>query len=183
MLTKLGKHKFKFVRPNGTAIWYDVKTLVEYLVKTGEFREPETRLEFSSDDLERMDQLARAAGLRLPSVVAAKGNTKPYDEKRAAEDALLCLERFCGEVVADIHRCLEIHDPETVEMCLVGQLFPSFSHFFQQIQERAGELARQLIKKGVNKTDIGLKSICKAGIFRQDSPSRNMRHTVQLKCP
>ena len=78
--------------------------------------------------------------------MAAKGNTKPYDEKRAAEDALLCLERFCGEVVADIHRCLEIHDPETVEMCLVGQLFPSFSHFFQQIQERDGELARQLIK-------------------------------------
>jgi len=61
MFTRLGKKKFKFVRPNGTAIWYDIKTLVQYIIKTGEFREPETRIEFSAQDLSRIDAQVRVA--------------------------------------------------------------------------------------------------------------------------
>mmetsp|Transcript_16820 Transcript_16820/g.51733 ORF Transcript_16820/g.51733 Transcript_16820/m.51733 type:complete len:190 (-) Transcript_16820:638-1207(-) len=145
MFTRLNKKKFKFVRPNGTAIWYDIQTLVQYIIKTGEFREPETRIEFSLADLTRLDSQARHFGLDLPSVVEARTNSAPYEEKRAAEDAMLCLERFCGEVVADMQRCLEQYDPETLEMCLVGHLFPSYSHFFKQIKDRNAEMAQQLV--------------------------------------
>lgn len=59
LLTSLSEHTFRFVRPNGSVILYDVESLVDFLITTGNFAEPETRLEFSDQDLKRLDALVR----------------------------------------------------------------------------------------------------------------------------
>jgi len=46
---------FTFTRPNGTTTTYDVRTLAKYLMVSGEFREPVTRIPFSKSDLEQID--------------------------------------------------------------------------------------------------------------------------------
>eukprot|EP01031_Cornospumella_fuschlensis_P037181 gene37181-45127_t len=48
---------FIFTRPNGTKVQFNVDTLVDYLVSTGDFTDPETRIPFQEADLKRIDEL------------------------------------------------------------------------------------------------------------------------------
>jgi hypothetical protein len=71
---------------------YDVESLVDYMLATGSFMEPETRLPLSDADLKHLDALARAAGLRKPSVWEARHSARQaqaYSELRFRRDALM----------------------------------------------------------------------------------------------
>lgn len=61
MLAPIGKKEtFKFSRPNGTKVQFNVDTLVDYLLTSGDFHDPETRLPFSDDDLREIDRIVSA---------------------------------------------------------------------------------------------------------------------------
>lgn len=62
------KKIFEFVRPNGKVIHFAVESLVDYLLSSGRFEEPESRLPFSNDDLKRLDQQAMELELGRASV-------------------------------------------------------------------------------------------------------------------
>ena len=55
MLIKVGKDHHRFVRPNGRVVMYNLDSLVDYFISTGDFLEPETRLPFSDDELRTID--------------------------------------------------------------------------------------------------------------------------------
>ena len=55
MLVKVGKDHHRFVRPNGRVVMYNLDSLVDYFISTGDFLEPETRLPFSDDELQIID--------------------------------------------------------------------------------------------------------------------------------
>ena len=58
MLTPIGKKNlFYFTRPNGTKVRFNIDTLVEYLLVSGDFTDPETRLPFSDEDLKEIDRI------------------------------------------------------------------------------------------------------------------------------
>ncbi len=58
MLAPIGKKKtFKFSRPNGTQIQFNVDSLIDYLLTTGDFHDPETRIPFSDEDLRGIDNI------------------------------------------------------------------------------------------------------------------------------
>lgn len=58
MFIPIGKKKtFKFVRPNGSVVQFNVDTLVDYLLISGDFMDPETRLPFSEEDLAEIDKI------------------------------------------------------------------------------------------------------------------------------
>jgi hypothetical protein len=58
MLIPIGKKQtFKFTRPNGTMVQFNVESLVDYLIATGDFTDPETRIAFSDDDLANIDHV------------------------------------------------------------------------------------------------------------------------------
>ena len=57
MRTPLGKNVFTFVRPNGSFARFNVESLVDYMLETGDFTDPASRLSFSDDDLKMIDQL------------------------------------------------------------------------------------------------------------------------------
>ena len=61
------RHTWKFVRPNGSAVVFNIETLVDFLLATGDFSDPETRLPFSDDDLAQIDATAKKAGLHKAS--------------------------------------------------------------------------------------------------------------------
>ena len=46
---------FKTIRSNGVAIAFNVDTLIEYMVATGDFSDPETRQQFSDIELAEID--------------------------------------------------------------------------------------------------------------------------------
>ena len=96
MRCPLGKHVYEFVRPNGTCSRFNVESLVDYLLATGDFTDPESRLPFSDDDLKKIDKAVDKAGLKKKSVYAAKTtpeNITYYADLSFRRDALLGLER------------------------------------------------------------------------------------------
>jgi len=56
MLEPLHGHIFKFTRANGTRVLFNLESLLNYLLETGDFSDPETRIPFSDADLSRMDR-------------------------------------------------------------------------------------------------------------------------------
>eukprot|EP00607_Mallomonas_marina_P001055 CAMPEP_0182427608 /NCGR_PEP_ID=MMETSP1167-20130531/18911_1 /TAXON_ID=2988 /ORGANISM="Mallomonas Sp, Strain CCMP3275" /LENGTH=202 /DNA_ID=CAMNT_0024609965 /DNA_START=337 /DNA_END=945 /DNA_ORIENTATION=+ len=135
MLGPLTKNVFKLVRANGTCVMFNVESLIDYFLATGDFTDPETRLPFSDTDLKTIDHLAMKAGLKKASVYTAKKNPQNFTELKFHRDALQGLERLAGEVVADMFLILESYDPDEAEMRLVMREFPMFADLFRQMKE------------------------------------------------
>jgi len=76
LLTSLGPNRFEFVRPNGKKVIFGLESLVEYFLKTGDFKDPESRIEFSDEDLKRIDEQVKKLNLPYSSVYEAKQNPK-----------------------------------------------------------------------------------------------------------
>ncbi|KAG7386159.1 hypothetical protein PHYPSEUDO_000591 [Phytophthora pseudosyringae] len=142
MLTALGQHTFEFTRTNGSVVVYNVESLVQYILATGDFSEPETRIPFSDEDLRRIDAEASKAKLNEKSVVDAKKNKHKFDEQKVKRDGILGLERCASEYVNRMLEIVESDDPEEGEMLLIMSVFPSFSDIFEQIRRSDSEYAK-----------------------------------------
>ena len=132
-LTEDTSRHFYFRRPNGTDVVYDVVSLVDYLLASGDFRDPESRLPFSDTDLARLDELAQRKQLGKASVVEAKGDSAKWDALKFKRDAILGLERCIGEVLVGMSRVIESHDRLLAESALLLQLFPEYEDLFRQM--------------------------------------------------
>mmetsp|Transcript_17337 Transcript_17337/g.40702 ORF Transcript_17337/g.40702 Transcript_17337/m.40702 type:complete len:344 (-) Transcript_17337:455-1486(-) len=141
MLTELppGALTFEFQRPNGTGVVYHLNSLIDYFLATGDFTEPETRIEFSDADLKRIDEIAAASQLGKSSVLAAKLNPTRFNDAKLDRDAIVGLERCAGELVADMLKVIESNDPEEGQMRLIMYLFPLFSDLHRQLRTADAE--------------------------------------------
>ncbi|KAL3669648.1 hypothetical protein V7S43_005032 [Phytophthora oleae] len=142
MLTELGPHTFEFTRTNGSVVIYNVESLVQYILATGDFSEPETRIPFSDEDLRRIDVEASKAKLSEKSIVDAKKNKHHFEEQKVKRDGILGLERCASEYVNKMLEIVENDDPEEGEMLLIMSVFPSFSDIFEQIRRSDLEYAK-----------------------------------------
>jgi hypothetical protein len=138
----LHKNTFKFYRPNGSYVSFNIDSLVQYILATGDFSDPESRIPFSESDLETIDSLASEAGLSVASVLSAKKDIHAFSDLKFRRDALLGLERLAGEVITEMLRTIENYDPDEAQMRLLLRDFPSFADLFRQIQDVDQEYAR-----------------------------------------
>ena len=148
----LGKHVFEFYRPNGSKVRYDARTLAEYILSTGDFLEPVSRVRFSEKDLQRLDYTVKCAGFKLASVCEAFQHPERYDEKAIARNALLGLERCIGEIVHEMLSLIDAvnamnADPESAESNLVGNMFPVFSHYLDLLKGMDASYANQCLEQ------------------------------------
>mmetsp|Transcript_6560 Transcript_6560/g.10339 ORF Transcript_6560/g.10339 Transcript_6560/m.10339 type:complete len:285 (-) Transcript_6560:54-908(-) len=135
---------FCYIRPNGTQVYYRVETLIDYMLASGRFCEPETSLEFTEQHLKELDKIALNAGMKKRSVLKSKQNPSEFTNQRFNSSALLGLERCCGELVGRIPATIE--ETETREMAqvvLLTEIFPNIRHYFAQMLESNEEYARQ----------------------------------------
>ncbi|CAM9555658.1 unnamed protein product [Choristocarpus tenellus] len=146
MLTKLGKHQYMFVRPNGMRVMYNLDSLVDYFLSTGDFTEPLTRLPFTDKALSDIDTKVAAAGLCKPSVLEAKQQPERFSAQKFQQEALVGLERMTSELVTGMLRVVEEFDREEGEIHLVAELFPPFKDLFNQIRTADSEFARQCMQ-------------------------------------
>lgn len=70
MLEPIGKKKncFKFERPNGTVVRFNIESLVDYLLSSGDFSDPETRIPFSDSDLTEIDAIVSYSTLYMTRI-------------------------------------------------------------------------------------------------------------------
>ena len=99
---------YVFTRQNGTQIKYNVATLIDYMLATGSFYEPGTRILFSEEELKSIDECAARGGLKKASVLKAHlDGAGKYAEDRFIRDAIEGLERCGGEVVCELLEIIE----------------------------------------------------------------------------
>jgi hypothetical protein len=139
--TDLKRPTFNFYRPNGSYVAFNIDSLVQYILSTGDFSDPETRIPFSDDDLERIDRLAHDEALGCPSVLAARRDPHAFSDLKFRRDALLGLERCAGEVISDMLTVIETCDPDEAQMRLLLREFPAFLDLYRQMVEADTEYA------------------------------------------
>jgi len=137
MLTELGPQdpKWTFTRPNGQKVVYGALSLADYMLCSGDFTEPHTRVPFGDGDLSEIDALValhsksvllrqrRLQGgvgegevegvVQRGSVLKAKQTPSLFEEGRFRRDALNGLERCAGEVVAEVVWVMEACGQQT----------------------------------------------------------------------
>jgi len=76
LLNKIGKYIYTYTRSNGLTVVYNIESLIEYMLSTGNFIEPETKIEFSDIDLIKLDEKALKYGFNYESTFEARKNKK-----------------------------------------------------------------------------------------------------------
>lgn len=150
MFAPLGKHTFRFTRPNGSCVVFNVDSLIDYLLSTGDFSDPETRIAFTDVDLKIIDSIAISAGIKRNSVYAAKHNgNKVFEQTKFMRDALQSVERCAGELIADMLNIIETCDGDEAEMRLVMREFPMFADYYRQLKAADADYAKRCMKHWV----------------------------------
>ena len=144
------KNIFKFHRSTGSTVAFNVESLADYLLKSGDFCDPETRIPFTDEELEEIDSLITKSGneAKRGSVLAAKRNPQHYIDAKFHRDALEGLERCAGDVIAKILNMVE--DPEQgmeiIQMRLFTSELPEFADYWRQLHDADSAYALQCME-------------------------------------
>ena len=92
-----------------------------------------SRIAFSDDELQRLDQCVIRAGLSRESLLDAKKNVDKYKVRKHARDLSFGIDRMVGDIVAKMMEIVEAPDSEDTQIELTTFLFPEFEIFFQQV--------------------------------------------------
>jgi len=143
---KKKKHVWSFVRPGGSRVAFNVETLVDFMLASGDFHDPETRIPFSDADLVEIDRVAAASGLEKASVLAARNNPEVYADAKFRRDALEGLERCAGDVITEMLNLIERADPDEAQMRLVMIDLPLFTDYYQQLRDADSGYAKHCME-------------------------------------
>ena len=96
-------------KPKGSTnfIYYNLICLIDYLLLTGDFRDPKTRQPYNDNVLKSIDKYKDRVGIKCKSVYKASRNNRIYKKKREQEDDITVLERCIDEVVSTIRNVME----------------------------------------------------------------------------
>jgi hypothetical protein len=129
----------------------DAGTLIDYMLATGDFRDPESRVEFTDVDLKRLDTLGKRLG--KPSVLQAKTQLlAKYEDNRFTRDALNGLERMAGVGISLMYDAIErVNDgKETLEEASIRVLtvaIPEIDAAFREINKVDVEFGKMTKKQ------------------------------------
>ena len=133
LLTKIRPNSvtYEFVRENGTKQLFRAESLIDYMLTTRHFHDPETRIEFTNEQLQELDKLGSQLGKQ--SLYEAKLDGAWMKQKlEDDEDAFAGVERCAGDHISEMIRFIErtrkSHAQEG-EMELLVRVFPFYRHY------------------------------------------------------
>jgi len=114
---------------------YNIASLVQYMVSSGDFREPITRLAFTDDQLKELDTLAKQVDPSLPSVVQTRGQKSKFQEQRLHRDLVEGIERCLSEVLVGIIEVIDTARGEEDGHLALCTKFHEFDFYLDQLSE------------------------------------------------
>jgi len=130
-LPKNPKLRFIYSRPNGLQVEYSIESLADYLLCSGHFVEPETRLPFTDADLARLDEQLKQNKFEKPSVLNAK-LFRDWENIHFRDSALQGLDRVIGEIMTRLLAMIEAPEPvPNMQMNLLNELHTIADYFAQ----------------------------------------------------
>jgi hypothetical protein len=120
--------------------------LIDYILTTGDYNDPETRTSYSEETLEMLDVFGKRLG--KPSVIKAReARATEFQEQKFVRDALNGLENIAGECVSQMYDAVEAvnedqEDEQEATLRLLTNVIPVFEDAFAQIMNVDAEAAR-----------------------------------------
>jgi hypothetical protein len=148
LLCKLGEHRYHHVRPNGTSIVFNVESLVDYILATGNFHDPTSKIPFTRKQLRELDRLAVEAKLDKASVSNLRSrHPDSGDDRRKQTDLVSNVERCLQHLVSEMMSVVETSvGRQEGEEILATSLFPQFAQLHFEFRACEPESARLMLK-------------------------------------
>jgi len=90
-------------KSNNVLIYYNLLAIKDFLIKTGDFRDPISRISFTDAQLMCIDEIDKATNKSATkSVYKASKNKKYYEKIKEKEFELLTFERILDEICTDM---------------------------------------------------------------------------------
>jgi hypothetical protein len=130
-----------------SVVCFEAQALIDYILFTGDFTDPESRIPFLDEDLQRLDEIGKV--LKKPSVLESRIHFN-YSEKEFMINALIGLERYCGELVENLYNLLEITTSDSYSFeinssQLEEEILPEFSGAIYQLLQADSQLFEHTI--------------------------------------
>ncbi|CAM9114705.1 unnamed protein product, partial [Phaeothamnion confervicola] len=129
-------------------VTYNVESLCRYLLDSGDFKEPTTRVPFTESQLAELDKVANKAGMKLPGTLleAFREREERYRAQRERREMLLGAERCLGDIVAEMRHVVEGAAAAEEGHLQILVLFPQFGLQFAELRAADAAFARQCLE-------------------------------------
>lgn len=131
-------------------IYYNLEPLINYLLSSGDFRDPKTREPYSEKVLKQIDQLAKTNNLKYKSVYKASNNGTIYRRNREREEDIIVIERCIDEIVHSMRIIMETETMNDSTITLSSFHFPTFHRYFRNLLYKSEEASRRLLVSTIN---------------------------------
>lgn len=143
-------------------IYYNIEPLANYLVTSGNFKDPSTRHQYTDDELLSMDKIIKENGLKIPkSILKSRDNVKYYRKVKDNDEQVDILTERLRHIVWNIRDKIEgvfmgYQDINEFTNILSKSYFPSINEYLSILDTkctRSRELSiedMKLIIKGIN---------------------------------
>jgi len=127
-------------KPKGSNyyVYYNLEVFIDYLLQTGDFRDPKTREPYTDEFLKGIDAYKTKLGIKSKSVYQASQNRNIYKKKKEHEDEIMVLDRCIDEVVSSIvgvmeRRVDQYNDPRNI---LNNYHFPTYLRYYKKLLQK-----------------------------------------------
>ena len=131
-------------------IYYNLESLIDYLLTVGDFRDPKTREPYNDDTLASIDSYKERVGMKRKSVYKASQNRNIYKKKKDQEEDLIVLERCLDEVVSSIRIILETPRNLDQSITLNSFHFPTFHRYFRNILYKSKDYGKHVLDNTIH---------------------------------
>lgn len=131
-------------------IYYNLKSLVDYLIISGDFRDPKTREPYSEHVLKSIDKCRKKVGMKGKSVYHASKNTSYYRKKREKDEDIVVFERFLDEIVSSIRNMMETPQTSNPTNSLNNYHLPIFHRYFKSMYYKSKENAKYFLSHTIH---------------------------------
>jgi hypothetical protein len=134
-------------------IYYNLRDLAEYLVTSGDFRDPKTREKYSDETLQSIDRELVKNKIRIDvfrSVYKASTKLDYYKEKKKSEEDILVYDRCLDDIISQMRSILEQESYRgDIYHKLSAMHFPIFKIYLIKLLQVSKENARIAIDRSI----------------------------------
>lgn len=92
---------------NSKFFYYNLKPLVEYMIKSGNFKDPNTRKSFTSDELKYMDLISKKYNIKNKGLFKYSNKYSYYKRKRELDDRIVIITDIVREKILKVQEFID----------------------------------------------------------------------------
>ncbi len=166
-------------KPSGQSnfIYYNLNCLSDYLISSGDFRDPKTRELYSDNTLQNIDKEVKKHKIKLKynfkSIYKASKNKKFYKNIKDTEESILIIERCLDDIIVSMKSIIENKESRrgSYKYTLQCILFTTFDSYYSKLIFYSPNSSMLLL-------DRTIVSIINSNISDDDSEGMNVKDIV-----